>query len=163
MNAEKKYASRGLEGARRATTTPADESPQGTASPRLAAIIPPDPEVVATSTRSPVPEADAPCAPDEVPPTARCAGLRVATHRAPHRSSRPRAVSPCRQDTRVGVARQSAQASSPASAVFGHTATARDPRVCAIAAADRPELPPVSAPCRPDRVGLAWSCAPTRG
>ena len=51
MNADKKYASRGLEGARRATATPADESPQGTASPRLAAIIPPDPEVVATPTR----------------------------------------------------------------------------------------------------------------
>ena len=51
MNAEKKYASRGLEGARRATATPADGSPQGTASPRLAAIIPPDPEVVATPIR----------------------------------------------------------------------------------------------------------------
>ena len=51
MNAEKKYVSRGLEGARRVTATPADESPQGTASPRPAAIIPPDPEVVATPTR----------------------------------------------------------------------------------------------------------------
>ena len=45
MNADKKYASRGLEGARRATAMPVDESPQGTASPR------PDPEVAATPTR----------------------------------------------------------------------------------------------------------------
>jgi transposase-like protein len=50
MNADKKYASRGLEGARRATAMPVDESPQGTALPRPA-VIPPDPEVVATPTR----------------------------------------------------------------------------------------------------------------
>jgi len=50
MNADKKYDSRGLEGVRRATARPVDESPQGTASPRPA-VIPPDPEVVATPTR----------------------------------------------------------------------------------------------------------------
>jgi transposase len=50
MNADKKDASRGLEGARRATARPMDESPQGTASPRPA-VIPPNPEVVATPTR----------------------------------------------------------------------------------------------------------------
>ena len=50
MNADKKYASRGLKGARRATAMPVDESLQGTASPRPA-VIPPDPEVVATPTR----------------------------------------------------------------------------------------------------------------
>ena len=51
MNAEKKYASRGLEGTRRATAMPADEFPQGTASSRPAVIARPDPEVVATPTR----------------------------------------------------------------------------------------------------------------
>ena len=51
MNADKKYASRGLEGARRATARSVDESPQGTASPRPAVIVPPDPEVAATPTR----------------------------------------------------------------------------------------------------------------
>ena len=51
MNADKQYASRGLEGARRATAMPVDESPQGTASPRPAVIAPPDPEVVAKPTR----------------------------------------------------------------------------------------------------------------
>jgi transposase-like protein len=51
MNADKKYAGRGLEGARRATAMPVDESRQGTASPRPAVIAPPDPEVVATPTR----------------------------------------------------------------------------------------------------------------
>ena len=50
MNADKKYASRRLEGARRATALPVDEFPQGTASSRPA-VIPPDPEVVATPTR----------------------------------------------------------------------------------------------------------------
>ena len=50
MNADKKYASRGLGRARRATAMPVDKSPQGTASPRPA-VIPPDPEVVATPTR----------------------------------------------------------------------------------------------------------------
>jgi len=49
MNADKKYDSRGLGGARRAM--PVDESPQGTASPRPAVIVPPDPEVVARPTR----------------------------------------------------------------------------------------------------------------
>jgi transposase-like protein len=51
MNADQKYASRGLEGARRATAMPVDKSPQGTASPRPAVIVPPDPEVVARPTR----------------------------------------------------------------------------------------------------------------
>ena len=48
MNADKKYDSRGLGGARRAM--PVDELPEGTASSRPA-VIPPDPEVVATPTR----------------------------------------------------------------------------------------------------------------
>ena len=51
MNADKKYTGRGLEGARRATAMPVDESPQGTVSPRPAVIVPPDPEVAATPTR----------------------------------------------------------------------------------------------------------------
>jgi transposase-like protein len=51
MNADKQYASRGLEGAWRATAMPMDESSQGPASPRPAAIVSPDPEVVATPTR----------------------------------------------------------------------------------------------------------------
>ena len=50
MNTDKPYASRGLEGARRATARSVDESPLSTASPRPA-VIPPDPEVVATPTR----------------------------------------------------------------------------------------------------------------
>ena len=50
MNADKKYASRGLEGARRATPDTVDKSPQGAASPRPA-VIAPNPEVVATPTR----------------------------------------------------------------------------------------------------------------
>jgi transposase len=50
MNADKKYAGRGLGGARRATALPVDKSSQGTASPRPAVILP-DPEVVATPTR----------------------------------------------------------------------------------------------------------------
>ena len=51
MHADKKYGGRGLEGARRATAMPVDESPQGTASPRPAVLVPPDPEVVAKPTR----------------------------------------------------------------------------------------------------------------
>ncbi len=51
MNVDKKYTRRGLEGTRRATAIPVDESPQGTASPRPAVIVPPDPEVVAKPTR----------------------------------------------------------------------------------------------------------------
>ena len=51
MNADKKYDSRALEGVRRATARPVAESPQGTASPRPAVSVPPDPEVVATPTR----------------------------------------------------------------------------------------------------------------
>ena len=51
MNVDKTYTRRGLEGTRRATAIPVDESPQGTASPRPAVIIPPDPEVVAKPTR----------------------------------------------------------------------------------------------------------------
>ena len=51
MNADKKYASRGLEGTRRATARSVDESPQGAASSRPAVIARPDPEVVAMPTR----------------------------------------------------------------------------------------------------------------
>ena len=51
MNADKQYASRGLEGARRATPDTVDKSPQGAASPRPAESVPPNPEVVATPTR----------------------------------------------------------------------------------------------------------------
>ena len=51
MNADKKYASRGLEGALRATARSVDESPLSTASPRPAVSVPPNPEVVATPTR----------------------------------------------------------------------------------------------------------------
>ncbi len=49
MNADKKYDSRGLGGARRAM--PLDEFPQGTASSRPAVTARPDPEVVAMPTR----------------------------------------------------------------------------------------------------------------
>lgn len=51
MNADKQYASRGLEGARRTTPDTVDKSPQGTASPRPAVSVRPDPEVAATPTR----------------------------------------------------------------------------------------------------------------
>ncbi len=51
MHADKKYDSRGLEGVRLATAMPVDEFPQGTASPRPAVILTPDPEVVAKPTR----------------------------------------------------------------------------------------------------------------
>ncbi len=51
MNADKKYASRGLEGARRATPDTVDKSPQGAVSPRPAVSVRPDPEVAATPTR----------------------------------------------------------------------------------------------------------------
>ena len=50
MNADKKHASRGLGGARRATARPVVEFPQGAALPRPAVIVPPDPEVAATAT-----------------------------------------------------------------------------------------------------------------
>lgn len=51
MHADTKYASRGLEEARRATGRSVDESPVSTASPRPAVSVPPNPEVVATPTR----------------------------------------------------------------------------------------------------------------
>jgi len=51
MNADKKYASRGLEEARQATARSVDESPVSTASSRPAVSVPPNPEVVATPTR----------------------------------------------------------------------------------------------------------------
>lgn len=50
MHADKTYTGRGLEGARRATAMPVNESPQGVVSPKPA-VIPPDPEVVAKPTR----------------------------------------------------------------------------------------------------------------
>ena len=79
------------------------------------------------------------------------------------RWSRPRVVSPCRQDTRVEAVRQSTRASSPRPAASARTATARDPGVCAAAAADGLGLPPGPAPYRRDRGGLACGCEPTRG
>ena len=48
-------------------------------------------------------------------------------------------------------------------AVSGHTATARDPGVCAVAVADGLGRSPGCVPCRPDRVGPASCCGPTRG
>ncbi len=51
MHAEKKHASRGVDGARRTTARPRDESPVDAASPQPAEIVPPDPEVVARPTR----------------------------------------------------------------------------------------------------------------
>ena len=90
-------------------------------------------------------------APDAMPPAVRSAGCRGAAHTAPHRWSRPTAVCPCRQDTRVAAVRQSARASSPRLDVSGHTATAMDRRVCAGAVADELEPMPGSAPCRVDR------------
>ena len=51
MNTDKKHVRRGLEGAWRATAMPMNESLQGTASPRPAVIVRPDPEVAATPTR----------------------------------------------------------------------------------------------------------------
>lgn len=51
MNADKKYASRGLEEARQATARSVDESPVSIASSRPAVSVPPNPEVVATPTR----------------------------------------------------------------------------------------------------------------
>ena len=50
MHADKTYTGRGLEGARRATAMPVNESLQGVVSPKPA-VIPPDPEVVAKPTR----------------------------------------------------------------------------------------------------------------
>ena len=84
------------------------------------------------------PEADAPCAPDAVAPAVRSATCRVAAHTGPHRWSRPRAVSACRQDTRVGATREIVGASSPEPNGSSHTATARGPRVCVAAALTRP-------------------------
>jgi transposase len=51
MHADKKHDSRGLEGTRRTTARPIDESLPGAISPRPAVIVPPNPEVVATPTR----------------------------------------------------------------------------------------------------------------
>ena len=51
MHAEKKRESRGVEGARRATARPIDESPVAAASPHPVGIVPPDPEVVARPAR----------------------------------------------------------------------------------------------------------------
>ncbi len=76
-------------------------------------------------------------APDAAPPTVRCARLREATPSAPHRSSLPRAVCACRQDTRVGGVRHSVRARSLESDASAQTATTRDPGVCGVAVADR--------------------------
>ena len=51
MHADKKYARRGLAGARRATPDTVDKSPQGATSPRPAVRVRPDPEVAAKPTR----------------------------------------------------------------------------------------------------------------
>lgn len=51
MHAEKTRESRGVDGARRTTARPTDESPVEAASPQPAGIVPPDPEVVARPTR----------------------------------------------------------------------------------------------------------------
>ena len=51
MNADKTYTRRGLEGARRATAMPVDESPHGAVSPKPAVSVRPDPEVAAKPTR----------------------------------------------------------------------------------------------------------------
>jgi hypothetical protein len=45
----------------------------------------------------------------------------------------------------------------------GYTATARDPGVSAVVAAEGLGWPPGCDRCRPDRDGPAWRCAPTRG
>lgn len=67
-------------------------------------------------------------------PTVRCAGCRAAARTGPHRWFRPRGVSAYRQDTRGEAVQQSVQASPRGSSLFGHTATTRDPTVCAAAA-----------------------------
>ena len=113
--------------------------------------------------RSLAPEAGALCAPDAVPPAGRSSGRRVAAHTGPHRWSRPRGASACRQDTRVGAARQSARASSPRPDASARTATATGRGVYAAAVADGPEPTPGCAPYRPDRGGPAQRCGPPRG
>jgi len=61
-----------------------------------------------------------------------------------------------------GAARQSVPARGPESGGFGHTATARYPRVYAVAAADRHDQSPTCVPCRPDTVGLSSRYGPPR-
>ena len=51
MNADKTYTGRELEGARRSTAMPVNESPHGTVSPKPAVSLRPDPEVAAKPTR----------------------------------------------------------------------------------------------------------------
>lgn len=51
MNSDKKYPSRGLGEARRATARPVDEFPHGAAVSRPALLLQPNPEVAATPTR----------------------------------------------------------------------------------------------------------------
>jgi len=51
MNADKTYTGRELEGARRATAIPVNESPHGTVSPKPAVSVRPNPEVAAKPTR----------------------------------------------------------------------------------------------------------------
>lgn len=48
---DKKRDGRGVDGTRRTTARPIDESPGAAASPRPAGLVPPDPEVVARPTR----------------------------------------------------------------------------------------------------------------
>mgnify|MGYP001574683892 CR=1 FL=1 len=91
---------------------------------------------LAPSLHPPAPEASAPCAPDGVRPAVRSAGFHGVAHTGPHRWSRSRAVSACRQDTRVGDVRQSVQASRPQPDASSHIATARGRGVYAVAVAD---------------------------
>ena len=51
INADKTYTGRELEGARRSTAMPVNESPHGTVSPKPAVSLRPDPEVAAKPTR----------------------------------------------------------------------------------------------------------------
>jgi hypothetical protein len=120
---------------------------------------------------SPATEAGGPGAPDAARPTARCAGLHAAAHTRRHRWSLSRVASACRQDTRVGDARQSVRANTPGPGGFGHTTRATGPGVCGVAVADAPGPPLRAAPCRLDtesrvrcaciRGSRCWGRAPT--
>jgi hypothetical protein len=59
------------------------------------------------------------------PPPGPSAACRGAPHPSPPRGSRPRSISPCRQETRGEGGRQSVRASRPQPDAFAHLATAR--------------------------------------
>lgn len=65
----------------------------------------------------------------------------MATRIGLHRWSRSSGVSACPQGTRDGGVRQSVLANIRGPFISGHTATARDPEVCAAAEAVAPEWP----------------------